>query len=95
MPSSKTFVEAPENGGCSRFVFRNLNGSKHRAVHSLEGNQVAAGIGYCYVHLPISHLGLCYSSVNNRLGTDQVISELHRARQMASRLERHQEDSTT
>jgi hypothetical protein len=28
----------PEGHSCSRFVLRNLNGGKHRAVHSFEGN---------------------------------------------------------
>ena len=32
------FRWAPEGRGRSRLVFRNLNGSKHRAVHSLKGN---------------------------------------------------------
>ena len=58
----------PEGHGCSRLVFRNLNGGEHRAVHSLEGNQVTAGIGYCYVHFPIPFLGLCRRGMNNRLG---------------------------
>jgi hypothetical protein len=34
----------PEGHGCSRLVLRNLNGGEHRAVHSLEGNQVTTGI---------------------------------------------------
>jgi hypothetical protein len=58
----------PEGNGGSRLVLRNLNGGKHRAVHSLEGNEVTAGIGYCYVHFPIPLLGLCHSGVNDRLG---------------------------
>src|SRR5580693_2600585 len=58
----------PEGHGCSRLVLRNLNGGEHRAVHSLESNQVATGIGYCDIHLPIPLLGLCHSGSNNRLG---------------------------
>jgi hypothetical protein len=49
-------------------VLRNLNGGEHRAVHSLEGNQVTAGIAYGYVHFPIPLSGLCHSGVNDRLG---------------------------
>jgi hypothetical protein len=58
-----------ESRGCSRLVFRYLDGGKHSAVHSLESNQVATGIGYCYVHLPIPLLRLFYGGVNNRLGS--------------------------
>src|SRR5258705_7879844 len=60
---------APEGRGCSCLVLGNLNSGKHRAVHSLEGNQVTAGIGYCDVHLPFPLLRLCHSSVNYRLGS--------------------------
>ena len=60
---------APEGRGCSRLVFGNLNGGKHRAVHSLKGNQVAAGIDYRYVHLPIPLLRLCHRGLNNRLSS--------------------------
>src|SRR5271170_4938432 len=59
---------APEGHGCSRLVLRNLNRGEHRAIHSLEGNQVATGIGYCDIHLPIPLPGLCDSGLNNRLG---------------------------
>jgi len=37
---------APECRGCSRLVLGNLNGGKHRAVHSLKGDEVAAGIDH-------------------------------------------------
>jgi hypothetical protein len=60
---------APERRGCSRLVFRNLNLGKHRAVHSLEGNSVTTGIGYCYIHLPTPLLRLSHGGVNNRLGS--------------------------
>ena len=56
---------SPEGHRCSRLVLRNLNGGKHRAVHSLESNQVPAGIGYRYVHFPIPFLGLSHRSLNN------------------------------
>ena len=32
---------APEGCGGSCLVFGNLNGGKHRAVHSLEGHEIA------------------------------------------------------
>jgi hypothetical protein len=57
----------PKGHGCSRLVLRNLNRGEHRAVHALEGNQVAAGVGYCYVHFPISPSGLGDSGVDDRL----------------------------
>jgi len=60
---------SPEGRGCSRLVFRNLNGGKHRAVHSLEGHEIAPGIDHRYVHLPIALLRLCHRRVNNRLGS--------------------------
>jgi hypothetical protein len=60
---------APEGRGCSCLVLGNLNGGKHRAVHSLEGDEVAAGIDYRYVHLPIPLLRLCHRRVNNGLGS--------------------------
>jgi hypothetical protein len=69
MPSSKNLRWATESRGCSCFVFRNLDGGKHSAVHSLESNQVASGIGYRYVHFPISLLRLCHCGLNNRLGS--------------------------
>src|ERR1700722_8054763 len=50
---------ATEGGGRPRLVLRNLNRGQHRAVHSLEGDQVATGIGHRYVHLPFPLLGLC------------------------------------
>jgi hypothetical protein len=56
-----------EGDGRSRLVFRYLNGREHSAIHSLEGNQVTTGVGYSYVHIPISLLGLFPSGVNNRL----------------------------
>jgi hypothetical protein len=59
---------APEGHGRSRLVFRNLNRGEHRAVHSLEGNQVATGIGYRDIHLPIPIPRLCHSRLNHRLG---------------------------
>src|ERR1700687_404961 len=51
-PILEDLRRAPKGNGCPRRVFRNLNGSEHRAVHSSEGNQVTTGIGYCYVHFP-------------------------------------------
>ena len=71
MPSSKIFGGAPEGRGCARFVFRYLNGGKHRAIHSLEGNQVPPGIGDRHVHLPIPPRRFCHGSVDNRLGLGQ------------------------
>src|ERR1700722_15766471 len=47
------FCFAPEGRGCSRLVLRYLNRGEHGVVHSLEGNQIATGIGYRNVHLPI------------------------------------------
>ena len=58
---------APERRSCSRLVLGNLNGGKHRAVHALERDKVAAGIDYGYVHLPVPLLGLCNRGINNRL----------------------------
>jgi hypothetical protein len=52
-----------------RLVLGNLNGGKHRAVHSLKGHEVTAGIDHRYVHFPIPLLGLCHRRVNNRLGS--------------------------
>ena len=60
---------APEGRGCSCLVLGNLNGGKHRAVHSLKGHEIAAGIDHRYVHLPIPILRLCHRCVNNRLGS--------------------------
>src|SRR5579862_4484484 len=60
---------APEGRGCSCLVLRNLNGGEHRAVHSLKGDEIAAGIDHCCVHLPIPFLRLCHRSVNNHLGS--------------------------
>ena len=60
---------APEGRGCSCLVFGNLNGGKHRTVHSLKGDEVAAGIDHRYVHLPIPFLRLCHRRVNNRQGS--------------------------
>src|ERR1700678_4294892 len=54
------FRWTPEGHGCSRLVLRNLNRGEHRAVHSLEGNQVATGIGYCNIHFPVPLLSLCH-----------------------------------
>jgi hypothetical protein len=68
MPSSKNFGRAPEGRASLRLMLRNPNGGKHRAVHPLEGNQVATGIDHCDVHLPIPFLGFCHSGKNNRLG---------------------------
>ena len=62
------FRRPPEGHGCSRLVFGNLNGGEHRAVHSLEGNQVTTGIGYRYIHFPIPFPGLFHGGLNNRLG---------------------------
>src|ERR1700691_3091231 len=59
---------APEGHGSSRLVLGDLNGGEHRAVHSLEGNQVTAGIGYCYLHFTIPPPGLCHGCLNHRLG---------------------------
>jgi hypothetical protein len=59
----------PEGRGGSRLVLRNLNGGEHRAVHPLEGNQVAAGIRYRDIHFPIPLLGLCHGGLNHRLGS--------------------------
>jgi hypothetical protein len=50
-------------------VLGNLNGGKHRTVHSLKGDEVAAGIDHRYVHLPIPVLRFCHRRVNNRLGS--------------------------
>jgi hypothetical protein len=50
-------------------VLGNLNGGKHCAVHSLKGDEVAAGIDYRYVHLPIAFLGFCHCGVNHRLSS--------------------------
>src|SRR5580700_7297245 len=58
---------APEGRGCFCLVLCNLNGGKHRAVHSLEGDEVAAGIDHRYVHLPIPLLRICHRRVNNSL----------------------------
>jgi hypothetical protein len=52
-------------------VFRYLNGGQHGSVHSLKGDEVAAGIGYGYVHLPFPLLRFCHGGVNNRLGSVQ------------------------
>src|SRR5580704_12606081 len=43
---------APEGCGCPRLVFRDLYGGKHRAVHSLKGNQVTTRIRDRDVHFP-------------------------------------------
>jgi hypothetical protein len=48
-------------------VLGNLNGGKHRAVHALEHDKVAAGIDYGYVHLPVPLLGLSNRDISNRL----------------------------
>ena len=48
-------------------MLRDLNRGKHRAVHSLEGNQVATGVGHSYVHFPIAPDRLCYCCVNDCL----------------------------
>jgi hypothetical protein len=37
---------APEGLGCSCLVLGNLNGGKHRAVHSFEGTRLPAGIDH-------------------------------------------------
>src|SRR5580700_5508313 len=58
---------AAEGRGCSCLVLGNLNGGKHRAVHSLEGHKVAAGIDHRYVHLPIPPLRLRHRRLKNRL----------------------------
>src|ERR1700678_862815 len=55
---------APEGRSCSSLVFGNLNGGKHRTVHSLKGDEIAAGIDHRYVHLPIPLLRLCHRRVN-------------------------------
>jgi hypothetical protein len=60
---------APEGRGCSRLVLGNLNGGKHRTVHSLKGDEATAGIDHRYVHLPIPLLRLCHRCVNDRLGS--------------------------
>jgi hypothetical protein len=60
---------APEGRGCSSLVFGDLNGGKHRPVHSLKGDEVAAGIDHRYVHLPTPFLRLRHRRVNNRLGS--------------------------
>jgi hypothetical protein len=56
-------------GAFHRSVLGNPNGGKHRAVRSLEGREIAAGIDHRYVHLPIPLLRLCHRRVNNRLGS--------------------------
>src|SRR5579871_1790150 len=60
---------APEGRGRSCLVLGNLNGGKHRAVHSLKGDEVAAGIDHRYVHLPIPVLRLFHRRANRRLGS--------------------------
>jgi hypothetical protein len=60
---------APEGRGRSCFVLGNLNRGKHRAVHSLERDEVAAGIDHRYVHLPTPLLRLCHRRVNKRLSS--------------------------
>src|SRR3984885_11520396 len=60
---------APEGRGCSSLVLGNLNGGKHRTVHPLKGDEVAAGIDHRYVHLPIPLLRLCHRRVNGRLSS--------------------------
>ena len=67
MPSSKTLVGRRNLTAARRFVFRDLNGSEHRAVHALEGNQVPAGIGYRDVHLPFSLIRLSHGRLNHCL----------------------------
>jgi len=49
IPSSKTLVSR-RKVAAARACVRHLNGGKHRAVHPLEGHQMAAGIDYRYVH---------------------------------------------
>jgi len=39
------FGWATERSGGARFMFRYLNRGEHRAIHSLEGNQMPSGIG--------------------------------------------------
>src|SRR5579863_425032 len=59
---------APEGRGGACLVLGNLNGGKHRAVHPLKGDEVAAGIDHPNVHLPTTLLRLCNRRVDNRLG---------------------------
>jgi hypothetical protein len=37
---------APEGRGSSSLMLGNLNGGKYRSVHSLKGDEVAAGIDH-------------------------------------------------
>src|SRR5580658_8322838 len=60
---------APESRCCLRLVFRDLDRGKHRAIHSLEGNQVAPGIHYGDVHLPIPLRCLRDGCVDGRLSS--------------------------
>ena len=43
-------------------VFRNINGGELRSVHTLEGNEVAAGIDYGGIQLPVVLIGLSHGS---------------------------------
>ena len=58
---------AAEDCGRSGLVLRDLNRSGHRTVHSLEGDRIATGVSYRYVHFPPSFLRLGDSGLNNRL----------------------------
>lgn len=59
---------SPKGYGCSRLMLRNLNGGEHRAIHSLEGHEVATGISDGRVHFPVELPGLCDGGLNDRLG---------------------------
>ncbi len=63
----ENFRFAPERCRSASFVFCNLYGGKHRAVHALKGDEVAAGIDDRYVHLPIPLLRFRQRRANNRL----------------------------
>src|SRR5579863_787167 len=62
---------APEGRSGSRLVLGNLNRGKHRAIHPLKSDEVASGIDYGDVHLPIPLLGFRHSCVNYCLGSVQ------------------------
>jgi hypothetical protein len=41
---------------------------QHRAIHPLEGNEVAAGVDRRDVHFPIAFLSLCHHRIDGGLG---------------------------
>jgi hypothetical protein len=50
---------------------RDLNRSKHRAVHASDGDEVTAEIDDGDVHFPVPLFGLCNYSIDGRLSAFQ------------------------